>query len=254
MFSLIRNGFLEQHVYKKVVLLKILTNIVITVTLISVWQSIYKTNTLDLSMDYLISYTIMSSGLATIYATNIINKVSEQVKSGNIIFTVSKPKGLFYQLFFASVGSSLFKLIYIVIPSYIVLFSIYHSHVELVSIFSFVVILFLSYLLMYFFDLLFGLISIFSLNSWGLQSFKYALVTIFSGSIIPLRLYPSSLKSIVELLPFSKLYAVPIDAILLNNSLDFSVVIEYVVSISLCALFAIILEKIVTRKITINGG
>lgn len=254
MLSLIKNGFLQQHIYKKAVLLKILTNIMITVTLVSVWKSIYLTNNIELSMDYLISYTVISSGLTAVYMTNIIGVVSNQVKSGNIIFTVSKPKGIFFQLFFESVGTSIFKLLYIVIPSYIVLFSMYYSHLEIVSMSQFILIFLLSYILMYFFDFIFGLFSIYSLNSWGLQSFKYAVITIFSGSMILIGLYPKTLKSIVEVLPFSKLYAVPINTILLKDNVNTQTILEYVITIIVFASIALILEKVVTNRIVVNGG
>ncbi len=238
MLSLIRHGFLHNHTHKKVVILKILANIIITVTLVSVWQSIYQTNDLGLSIDYLINYTIISSGLATIYTTNVIGVVSNQVKSGNIIFSVSKPKGIFYQLFFESIGISIFKFIYIVIPSYLVLFSIYYPHLEILSILQFILIFSVSYILMFLFDFIFGLISIYSLNSWGLQSFKYALITIFAGSIIPIDLYPKTLRNLVEVLPFSKLYAVPINTILIGNNINLEIVLEYIITIGLFALFA----------------
>lgn len=254
MFSLIKSGFLQNHIHRKAVLLKIITNIIITVTLVSVWKSIYETNNMDLSINYLVSYTIISSGLTTIYMTNIIGLVSSQVKSGGIIFTVSKPKGMFYQLFYEAIGTSIFRFIYIVIPSYIVLFSMYQSNIQIASLSHFVFIFLLSYILMFLFDYIFGLFSIFSLNSWGLQSFKYALITIFSGSMIPIELYPQQLKSIVELLPFSKLYAVPIDAILLNSKISSQTVIEYIVTIFVFCIIALILEKFVTNKLVINGG
>ncbi len=255
MFRFIRLGFLKNHIYKQAIIMRILANLLTTITLIAIWKAIGRSEALPLSTDQFITYSIYAMFISSVYNLNVVGTISSSVRSGDIIFYISKPKSLCSQIFFETLGGSLFKLCYIAVPSLLILVLTQGGtslYVE--NFFPAIMVFVLSYLFMFFIEAIFGMLSIFALNAWGLQSLKISLIAVLSGQLIPLALYPDNLKRMVESLPFTKLYSYPILLLLGEDTFYAGVFVEYLyVFLVLGALYAV-LSTLVLRRVAINGG
>ncbi len=255
MYAQVRNGFLEGHTVLAAIILRVLSRVLLTSIYIAIWQAIYwQKKEFPLSLSEFISYSIYSMVLTTLYSTGLVSFFSDRVKSGDIIFNIIRPKPLLLQMFYPHVGRSLFNIFYITLPSFGVLVLFNYSYLVAHRVFLFLLALVFSYVFMFLIDMIFGLVSIFSLNSWGLESFKSAMILLLSGQFIPLGLYPPGLQRIVLGLPFSKLYSFPLSLILNQGTFTFKIFLEYVFTISLCCLFYFLLQKILFSRIQVNGS
>lgn len=254
MISLIRVGFLRMHLVKKAIILKVITNLLLTLTFISIWKVIYFEGEFVLSLEEFVMYSILSMVISSVYSLDVVSIISSNVKSGNIIFYLNKPRNIVYQLFFESLGKSFFQLLYIGLPSFLILSFFYRSFIRGGKIIEIFLVLIFSYILLFLIEVIFGFLSIFSLNSWGLQSFKYSMIVLLSGQFMPLSMYPETLKKIVDILPFEKLYSYPILVFLGKEEFHLGFIIEYFTIFILFGLLAYILGKIVLKRVMVNGG
>ncbi len=235
--------------------MRILANLLTTITLIAIWRAIGSSEMLPLSTDQFIVYSIYAMFISSVYNLNVVGLISNSVRSGDIIFYISKPKSLCSQIFFETLGASLFKLCYIAVPSlFILVLTQGLSYIYVENLFAAVVIFALSYLFMFFIEAIFGMLSIFALNAWGLQSLKVSLIAVLSGQLIPLALYPDALKRFVESLPFTKLYSYPILLLLGEDTFYSGVLLEYLYVFVVLGVLYISLSTLVLRRVAVNGG
>ncbi|WP_414713606.1 ABC transporter permease [Schnuerera sp.] len=159
----------------------------------------------------MINYIVLSVGISNIFIYPNIYFMSMDIKSGNIAYTLLKP--LDYQMQF------IFKNIGIIIPMSgisffsVLIFRIFVLQLEApVNFIYFIISTFLSFLTVITFDFVLGMICFWTENSWGINAFKFAIISFFSGKLIPLDFFPGYLKHIaINILPFSGIVYTPID-------------------------------------------
>ncbi len=254
MINLIRLGFLKMHLVKKAIILKVISNLLLTLIFISIWKSIYVQGKFSMTLEEFVMYSILSTVISTIYSLDIVSAISNNVKSGGVIFYLNKPRSIFYQLFFESLGKSIFQFVYIGLPSLFILSILNKNFLKGGKILEIIIILIFSYLFVFLIEVLFGLLSIFTLNSWGLESFKYSMIVLLSGQFMPLTLYPKNLKRLVEKLPFEKLYSYPILVFLGKEEFRIEFLLEYINIFLLLGLVNFVLGKFILKRVIVNGG
>lgn len=86
---------------------------------------------------------------------------------------------------------------------------------------------------------------------------KEVLVALLSGATIPLAFFPSSLRKVVDILPFQAIYNSPLQ-ILIDTSLSTRDYIDMLIHqffwVVLTVAFGRIFWIISKKKITVNGG
>ena len=100
-----------------------------------------------------------------------------------------------------------------------------------------------------------GLISFYSISSWGISSLKYAIITLLSGKFLPLSLYPGFIKTIINILPFKIMYFLPLNYIVKSNSVVFlENVVFQLFWILIIYLKNMVLFNRMVKRLIIQGG
>jgi len=253
---LIRIGFLVNQMYKEAITVKIISNFLFIIMQYYIWKSIYTTNSnINIfSFKEMFSYVIIAQILSNIYPMQVSSKIGSLVKSGDISFTLLNPMSFIKQLFFENIGSSIFKLAILNLPMYILYMIFIGFNLTFVNIVKFLIIFVFSYGFYFIFELVFGILSFYTTSQWGLQSFKYAIITLLSGRIIPVDFYPKILAKIFKFLPFKYMYNAPISIILGKDNQFIQMISMQIINLFLMFIIYKVFYKKTLKRLTIQGG
>ena len=137
------------------------------------------------------TYVIISRLLSSQFSGGINREFSEWVQKGDIVVELLRPVPLVFTLFGKRVGEFLFFLLFKGIPvSILATFILGGTGPDSAANFVlFLVSVFISIGLMFWIEVMVGLISFFTLNSYGIGYTKTALMSILSGGIVGAGLY-----------------------------------------------------------------
>jgi ABC-2 type transport system permease protein len=202
-------------------------------------------------------YYLCASQIIYILFPNVSSNLSQLVKKGDIISWLLKPISIFRQFFFEELGKSFYKFIFISLPTLIIVILVIQTFPKfiLLNIIKFILVFTLSYLFVFIFEVFIGTFSFYTFSNWGVQSFKYDVITLLSGRFLPISLYPDWIRTIIEYMPFKIMYYYPL--IVLNNKIEqkFINIIAYqIVWNIILAIITYIFYKIAIKKIMIQGG
>jgi ABC-2 type transport system permease protein len=120
----------------------------------------------------------------------------------------------------------------------------------------FLISLALGHGVMFFFDWIFSCLAFYSTETWGLSVVRVAVVTFFSGAIVPLQMMPAWLAAIAKALPFAQSVYVPVS--FLSGVTPISAapqawLVQLAWLIGLGVISRLVFRRSV-RKITVQGG
>lgn len=226
----------------------------------SVWNTVSKENPSSLgswTRDTLISYAILSTLIKVSFGRNE-SLLTNKIKTGDIVYDILKPYNFVLMYFSDSLGVSLFQLFARAIP--LLLFSFFFfgliPDVSLISIFKFVPVYFMSFLLFICFGFLISSLAFFFTEVFSFMILYSALVTLLSGSVIPTNLFPEYLQKIIFWTPFPYLYYFP-TTVLIGKELDFSyteLLFRYALEVSVVATITFSIYFSGKRKLEFAGG
>lgn len=116
LFSL--KSFSVQLSYRAEVWLRLLGNVLGIFIQIAIWKAVmYSGQTNGISFEQMITYTILNSFLSIMLLTDVYTKVGKRLKSGDIAIDFIKPLRYPFFLLFDRLGTSLYQLMFIAIPT-----------------------------------------------------------------------------------------------------------------------------------------
>ncbi len=208
----IRMGIKSQLAYRGTILDRLLGFSVRFIVLYFFWQAVYMNQgTINgRSLSEMITYISLSLCISSLYISPTIYFISEDIKSGNIIYILLKPVDYQLQFFSKQIGIFLYMIVFV-----FSIFFVFYSIVNTVPIpanpIYFIISLFLGLLTVVSFDFLLGLFCFWTENSWGLTYFQYAIVELISGTLITLDFFPAGIREVViQYLPFQGIVYTPI--------------------------------------------
>ena len=101
-----------------------------------------------------------------------------------------------------------------------------------------------------------GTVGFYSNSIWGMQILRKAIISIFSGIIAPLTLFPQWFQALSNFLPFKELIYTPINIYLGQISLNEIgiIIIKQMIWGILLYMLAKFFFNHAVKKVTINGG
>lgn len=250
-YSITVIGIKKIAIYREFLFFSVFKNSIYLFIQYMLWSSILTYQNRQSELTALMIYFLISQFLSILY-TNVSMDISEDIREGIIIHRLCKPVSLEKQYFFESLGSSIAKVATISILNIALIIGL-SDKFNLLILIQTLLLIAMGYILNFVMELFFGSLAFFTQSIWGIESFKQALMAVFSGAIFPLFLYPDWLKQLVSFLPFSltigkisEFYTTEVEfwPIILAQFI-------YIVLIFIC-------YKMVMRtgiiKITINGG
>lgn len=155
-------------------------------------------------------------------------------------------------------GEFFFFLVFKASPIIIVLFVFLDAKifVDALCLLLFAVCVLVSIGVMFCIEMIVGMLSFYTLNCYGLAFTKKALLSLLSGGIVPLFVFPDGIAKVLEFLPFAGMVSVPINIYLGKYDYEMAIYMIGIQCIWLIAfyIFAHILFQHVIKKVVVQGG
>ena len=200
--------------YRFRLVLQILSGYITIIASYFLWRAIFNSSGSGLMNGF--TFSEMSAYILLIFAVSEMTDspvcwfIGEEVRDGSIAMNLIKPINYSTRLFFCAMGGNLFNTFAIAGPLFLIVGIFFHGVTSVPQVIFFIISVFLSFCINYFFDMCFSMISFYTTYVWGLQMLKYSLLRFLSGAIIPFAFFPANLSRTFELLPFAGLGYTPV--------------------------------------------
>ncbi len=177
------------------------------------WQAVYANGgTLSgLTFQQTINYVMIAQMLMPLVQNRLIFNFGFMIRDGQIAIDLLRPMDFQARFYVDAIGGLAFNLL-LKIP--LLIFAVIFFQVQLprdiATWLVFLVSLMLGHAVMFCFDWIFSCLAFYSTETWGLSIVREAVVTFFSGALIPLQMLPPWLRAIAAFLPFAQAVYVPV--------------------------------------------
>lgn len=205
-------SFSSNLAYRSEVWLRTLGNFVTIFIQVAIWKALLGTKTINgINFQDMITYSIINTAIISLLLTNVYRTVDESLRSGSIAVELIKP--LKYPLYLLAdrVGSSMYQLVFTVIPTVIIAWMFFgiSAPASGLHMISFIAALIISLTISFALGYLIALIAFWFLTTFALEWTLMGLMTVFSGSFLPLWFFPSAWAEVAQALPFQYIGYIP---------------------------------------------
>lgn len=189
---------------------------------ISIWQALFAArnggNLAGISLQDMIAYNIISTFTESFVACRIMNDINEMVQKGEIGLRLLLPLGFRRHMLCTTLATNLLWTLYTALPPVLVASLIYGFRFDLrpVNILLYLLSLVLAVLIGFYLQFLLGLLVFWVRNAFFLDWMTGALMSLFTGSFVPMWFFPGWLNALSVALPFRYIVFEP-TAILLGR-------------------------------------
>lgn len=259
MLHLCKMQFRQYSIYKSNFYLFTLNRIVEILVYIFVWQAIYNQtgNAGGFSLPQMVTYYILAISFSSIALWGINGDIAHSIRNGQINKELLNPITYFQYWFGINLGELAFAVV-VGIATFI-LCGIFWELVLPVNILNFIlciIVILLGIPITFFIQMIVGTVGFYTNSIWGMNILRRAIITIFSGIIAPITLFPIWFQKVSEFLPFKELIYTPINIWLGQvsyNEIVF-VIIKQIVWGFILYIIAKNFFNHAVKNITINGG
>jgi len=167
-----------------------------------------------MTLPQMVTYAMLGMLLGSILEIydGVHSYIQRQVRMGMITTDLMKPVDFMYQLMARDFGAMVVRLTYYMLPPFLIAYFLFDLVLptSLPQILGFVLALAQAWVILFFCNFLFGLISFKTLDLTGFSFTYWAMVRFASGQIIPLWMYPDFLQPLLYALPFQAVFYTPL--------------------------------------------
>ncbi len=250
----------KEGLYYRFDLLLYIFNFIIEITVyVFIWLAIYNKGNqiLGMTFEQVTTYYILVVSLNPIISWGINETMGNAIREGEILRELLNPISYFNYYFGIRIGELIESIIVGIITFIIcaLLFGVLLPS-SLLNFIFFIIVISLSVVVVYFFELIIGTSAFYTNSIWGVEVFKRAILSIFSGMIAPISLFPEFLQKIANTLPFKDCIYTPISIYFgeLNNIEIIQVILKQFIWILILYIIAKILFNKAVKSVTVNGG
>ena len=203
----------NQLVFRSNFFVSILSVVIRVAMLLALWSALYqgKTQVNGISLATMKCYTVVSIVFELFIASRVEQSVTGKVKDGSISMVLTRPASYPATLFIEHLAGTFQAVVMWVVPYLLVIWLCgLTRNVELYLGPWFWVSVAGAYLLMFFYQLFFGMIAFWTQEISGFLQARDAVMLVFSGSMVPLWFFPDWLFSAAQYLPFQAMYSTPL--------------------------------------------
>lgn len=228
------------------------------------WVALHNQNPalLERSLPAMITYAMLAMALDIVFYPSGENSVDQymnnQVRTGAIDTDLLRPLDFQLQMLYRNSSYILTMLLMLVIPACVIgvlcmgmqlLASMLHAA-------AFAVSLVLAYLVLFSLNFLLGLLSMITMNIKQITWAYRGLVSLLSGKLVPLWLFPAGMQAVMNLLPFRCIFDIPLNiytGVLNGGELVGQLTFQAAWA---CILFAVgrVAWHAVHKRMTVQGG
>lgn len=260
MFALIKLTFLEKLAYVKATWFDILGTLVSIFIYYFLWKIVFLTRDSmeGFRMEEITTYVIFSKILSAQFSGGINEIFSVWIYDGTIGTELLRPMSLFSTLFSRRMGEFFFFIIFKAFPIAIILLTCLDAkiYVDVLHLLLFMLCVIVSIGAMFCIEMIVGMLSFYTLNCYGLAFTKKALLSVLSGGIVPLFVFPDLIAKVLEFLPFAGMVSIPVNIYLGKYDYAMSAYMIGVQCIWLIVFYicAHMLFQHVIKKVVVQGG
>lgn len=250
----------QEGLYYRFDLLLYIFNYIVEITVYTfVWLAIYNTGNqiADMSFQEITTYYVLVISLYPIIFWGINEIMGESIREGEILRELLNPVSYFNYYFGIRIGELIESTI-VGILTFIMCSIIFKVLLPsgLLNFIFFILLISFAIIVVYFFELILGVIAFYTDSIWGIEMFKRAILSIFSGMIAPITLFPEFLQKIANFLPFKDCIYTPVNVYFgkLETIEILQVLLKQCVWIAILYIIAKLLFKKAIKNITVNGG
>lgn len=259
MLTLAKMQLNQYTIYKSNFYLFSLNRLMEVVVYLFVWQAIYL-QTGDaggFTLSQMVTYYILVVSITPIVLWGVNEDMGHSIRTGRINKELLNPISYFKYYFGVDLGEIAFAVV-VGIAVFIVC-AIFWEVTLPVSFLNFVIFLFVILLgipITFFLQMIAGTIGFYSESIWGIQILRKSIISIFSGIIAPITLFPQWFQNIANILPFQELIYTPINIWLgeFDMSTLYFVILKQIIWIIILYFVSKKFFEHAVKKITINGG
>lgn len=236
-----------------------LNRIVEVVVYIFVWFAIYaQTGEINgYSIDEISTYYILVVTLVAIALWGINEDIAYSIQKGQVNRELLNPISYFNYYFGVELGEMGFGVL-TSIATFIVC-GIFWKVLLPSSLFNFIMFIIVVLLIIpisFFIQMIIGLCGFYTNSIWGMQILRKSIVSIFSGLIAPLTMFPIWFQKITDILPFKEFIYTPIQIYLgrMGSMEILLVIVKQLIWIGILYIVTKLFFKKAIKNVTINGG
>ena len=215
-------SFQKQITYRFDYFMGILNGFLYVFIFTSLWRALYsqfpQQSHSGFTLSGIITYAVLAMAIRISFTMDD-TVIYKKVQDGSVAMDLLRPVSFFYMNLAECVGHSLFHLFARAVPILLIsaLFFDLSFDVSAVGVLAFAVSALMGYMIIFMLNYLIGLLAFWFLEVFPFMLFKYALITLFSGGIVPIDFFPEFMKPMVAMLPFQYILYAP-TVILMGHS------------------------------------
>lgn len=250
----------KEGLYYRFDLLLYVFNFIVEITVyVFIWLAIYQNGNqiLGMTFEQVTTYYILVVALNPIISWGINEIMGNAIREGEVLRELLNPVSYFSYYFGIRMGELIESFIVGILTFVIcaILFGVLPPN-GILNFLFFILVIFLAIVVVYFFELILGMTAFYTNSIWGVEVLKRAVLSIFSGMIAPIALFPESLQKIANVLPFKDCIYTPIN--IYFGELNLIQIGQVLLKQGLWIIILYIIAKGLFHKaiknITINGG
>lgn len=190
-----------------------ITSVIRLVMLYAFWQAVYENRTtiVDISLEQMLTYSVLAVLLSS-YIAGAGTQLAAGVLNGDVAIELMRPYDYINKLISLDLGSKLTSIIRETLPMLVVallFIGIQAPHSwehALLFLFSALTGILIGAQI----DLVVGLLSFWTINISGLRILRASFLLFFSGTLVPITLFPQWLQIVCTYMPFPSMVFVPV--------------------------------------------
>ena len=190
------------------------TNLIVAVANIYLWKAAYKgiDSVAGVKEDQMLTYTIMSTLLASFFSVNIEQALQERISQGDIAIDFFRPINIFLKYLAEDVGIAVSSLLSKLLPLFVIMTLLVQPPVpdSPIAFVLFLLSAVFSFLILWLISALISLLCFWVIQLGEIKTIKDGIILLLSGKIIPLWLFPKKIQTIISFLPFPYVYQTPL--------------------------------------------
>lgn len=253
-------GMKEHLVYAGAVWARLFSKIIYLYLQFCIWSALFTSGCIKkpaLDKTNILRYIVIATIVSTIIECNVIEKINEQIQSGNIATELIRPIGFKRMLLSKHLGDTVVKILCYTIP--LMILAKVSTEMQLVCTYQLgfgILSILLAYSIQFLYSLIIGLLAFWFIVTWPINMFLGAIYKLLSGVWIPVTMFPEMLYKVNLFLPFRAIYAIPVS--ILANGMKINVIWQSIgIQIIWLVILYILMQciwQVGRRKLVVQGG
>lgn len=224
---------------------------------ICLWKALFMGNENQGIINYheTIRYIAAATVVSVIIECDIIARLNELIRNGNISNDLLRPVDFKLIMLFKHLGTTFIKALMIAVPTFLFsAFLINENPFDSVHIKWALISVILAYSIHFLYSLIIGMLAFFLIVTWPLNMLMGALYKLLSGMWIPVSLFPDLLYKINLFLPFRAVYSIPLNILTMPNTNVGANILIQIIWLVIFFILAKLVWKMGYKKLIVQGG